>query len=315
MDTGLVNPFIDSVCGLFAKLLDMKVKQGDLSIRQGYNNPNDLMAMVGLGTPARGTVTLSFPQETACAVVSRLIDTRLEDVDETVVDGLAELVNIVAGSAKEKLVPPDMPPVELSLPTVVRGRKEILESTGQAPWLDVTFTSELGPFSLALTFDADAGTKVSQIDPFINSVHEFCTTMLQLPVEHGSVVVRAKAGNQGDLMAFVGLSGPVRGTAMLAFPVETAMALVGRMLGITIEDVDENVVDGLAEMINIVAGGAKKALLETNDIPVELSIPSVIQGKTQRIDCPQSVWMEVMFGSDLGPFTLRLNFAPPEEQK
>lgn len=307
MNTECVEPFIEGVYSLFAKLLNINVKQGEIRVTRSDTN-DDLVALVGLTVPARGTVSLSFPTKTAMAIISHLVEGQSGEIDdEMTADGLGELVNIVAGNGKEKLSPPDLPPVELSLPTVIRGRKQIINGAAQAVWLMVVFKTDMGPFSLGVTFNDESGMTVDRITPFIQAVHECFGTMMATTVQCGSVMVAERCGSDEDLIALVGLGGPVRGSVLLAFPVDTALAVVGRFAGTTFEDIDDDVIDGLAEIANIVAGTAKKDLVGQDDSPFELTLPSVLSGKTQRLEHPRSAWLEVSFDSDLGPFDLRVN--------
>lgn len=98
-------------------------------------------------------VALSFPTQTALAMVGRMLGTELHIVDETVYDGLAELVNMVAGSSKAKFASFVSTPIELSLPTVIRGSDFSVNHPSKATWLDVPFTSDLGTFNLRVTFE------------------------------------------------------------------------------------------------------------------------------------------------------------------
>ncbi len=93
-------------------------------------------------------------------LVSALLDQELHVMDETVVDGVAELVNIVAGGAKAKFATANGQPIELGLPTVVRGSDYTVEYGTKVVWLEVPFTSELGAFTLRVTFEYEhAGAK------------------------------------------------------------------------------------------------------------------------------------------------------------
>lgn len=148
-----INPFIEAVYDLFQTMLEGKVSRGEIGVCAGSRNPRDIMAIIGMSGPTRGTVALSFPTSTALAMVSKLLGTNVTIIDETVSDGIAELVNIVAGSAKAKLVKEDETPMDLSLPTVVRGNNYSVDYPSQAVWLEVPFTSSLGAFSLRVTFE------------------------------------------------------------------------------------------------------------------------------------------------------------------
>jgi chemotaxis protein CheX len=99
-------------------------------------------------------VALSFPIGTARAMVGRLLCLGEEQISESVGDGVAELVNIIAGSAKAEFSNGNGSDViNLGLPTVIRGGNEIVEGPSQSTWLDVPFSSDLGPFSLRVTFE------------------------------------------------------------------------------------------------------------------------------------------------------------------
>ncbi|MCL4693933.1 MAG: chemotaxis protein CheX [Candidatus Hydrogenedentes bacterium] len=148
-----INPFIEAVYDLFQTMLEGKVSRGEIGVCAGSKNPRDIMAIIGMSGPTRGTVALSFPTTTALAMVGKLLGQNVTIIDETVSDGIAELVNIVAGSAKAKLVKDDETPMDLSLPTVVRGNNYSVEYPSQAVWLEVPFSSSLGAFSLRVTFE------------------------------------------------------------------------------------------------------------------------------------------------------------------
>ncbi len=151
--------------------------------------------------------------------------------------------------------------------------------------------------------------KVEYINPFIESTYDLFTTMLGAKAERGDVGLAGNEANPRDIMGLIGLSGPARGMVALAFPVKTALNMVNRLLGSEITVVDDTVSDAIAEMVNIVAGGAKAKLNIGEGAPIDLSLPTVVRGNSYNVDYPTgSVWLEVPFDSDLGTFTLRVTF-------
>jgi chemotaxis protein CheX len=148
-----INPFIQSVDELFSTMLQAKVQRGKVGLSDGGANPRDIMAIIGLSGPTRGTVALSFPANTALQMVSKLLDSEVHIIDENVSDGVAEIVNMVAGNAKAKMAQEDSKPIDLSLPTVLRGNNFKVDYPSQAVWLSVPFESDLGPFTLRVTFE------------------------------------------------------------------------------------------------------------------------------------------------------------------
>jgi len=155
MKVEYINPFIESVYGLFSTMMESEVQRGEIGVSAGASNPRDMVAIIGLSGPARGTVALSFPSGTALRMVSRLLGSETRVVDESVSDGVAEIVSIVAGNAKARLTQDGGTPIDLSLPAVLRGNDFSVQYPSQSVWLEVPFTSDLGPFCLRVTFEAE----------------------------------------------------------------------------------------------------------------------------------------------------------------
>ncbi len=151
--------------------------------------------------------------------------------------------------------------------------------------------------------------KVEYINPFIESTYDLFSTMLGSKAVRGDVALAKEACSAREIMALIGLSGPARGMVALSFPMDTALNMVNRLLGTEIKVVDDTVSDAIAEMVNIVAGGAKAKLSVDGEKPIDLSLPTVVRGNSYNVDYPTgSVWLEVPFNSNLGGFTLRVTF-------
>lgn len=74
-------------------------------------------------------------------------------MNEAVSNGVAEIVIIVADSAKGKFNGESDRPLDLSEPMVVRGERYNVQHPSKSVWLEVPFKSELGDFILRATFE------------------------------------------------------------------------------------------------------------------------------------------------------------------
>ncbi len=153
MKVEYINPFIEATYDLFTTMLGARATRGDVGLAKDQANPRHIMALIGLSGMARGMVALSFPLDTALNMVNQLLGTDIKVLDDTVSDAIAEMVNIVAGGAKAKLNTGDEEPIDLSLPTVVRGNSYNIDYPSGSIWLEVPFDSDLGSFSLRVTFE------------------------------------------------------------------------------------------------------------------------------------------------------------------
>lgn len=151
--------------------------------------------------------------------------------------------------------------------------------------------------------------KAQLVNPFIESVMDVFGTMLGATATRGEVKVSRAGNGPGDLLALIGISGETKGTVAVSFPADTAYQVVGAITGMEFGEIDDTVIDGVAEVTNMIAGGAKAKLNTNGKAPMDLGLPSVVTGRDYSVDYPKkSIWLEVPFQSDFGDFVMRVTF-------
>lgn len=120
----------------------------------------------------------------------------------------------------------------------------------------------------------------SYIKPFIASIQNVFSTMLQLPVAVGTPRIKDRAGPSFDVSGLIGMSGDVTGSVVLSLPKETAERVVSLFCGqeLTVESPD--FADAVGELVNMVSGGAKAMFAGKK---VSISCPSVVVGKGHSV--------------------------------
>ena len=146
-----VNAFIAGVHELMAAMLGIKARRVGVTVSDGNRTPYDTVAMIGLSGKLKGTIALSLPSETCKGMVERVLGSTLESDDPMISDAIAEMVNIIGGSAKAKISTLLGSTLDLTLPTVLQGESIEVYSPSKAVWLEFPFQSELGEFTLMLT--------------------------------------------------------------------------------------------------------------------------------------------------------------------
>ncbi len=151
--------------------------------------------------------------------------------------------------------------------------------------------------------------KAELVNPFIESVQDIFTTMFSTEARRGSVGITDAEKNPGDLVALIGISGRATGNVALSLPTSTALALIGTLMEETYEDLNDDVIDGIAELVNMIGGGAKAKMNVEGEVPMDLSLPTVVSGDNYKVKYPtKTIWLEVPFESDLGKFLVRITF-------
>ncbi len=144
-----LQTFIQETINTFEVMLGVKPEARDLETKESTDSTYDISAIIGITGSGAGGIVLSFPEDVACKVVSRMLGEELTELNQDVSDGIGELVNIITGNAKRGLVKYGFQDLSLSLPSVVVGKHRTVWRSKDMPCLMKRFfSSELGPFCI-----------------------------------------------------------------------------------------------------------------------------------------------------------------------
>jgi len=143
----IVNPFVDATVDCFVTMMEITPALKDIIFKKPPIEYTDICAIIGLSGDAQGMVALSFSLDTAKKVSSMFLGEELEDEDE-ITDAIAEVINIIAGAAKAKIRDKKM---SISLPTVMRGKKFMLDVPKDVPTMSISFVlPEIGDMNIVV---------------------------------------------------------------------------------------------------------------------------------------------------------------------
>lgn len=146
---------------------------------------------------------------------------------------------------------------------------------------------------------------VKYINPFLKASMNLFKAHLGLRVTSGKPYLMKDPHDLHEVSGIIGLAGETEGAVVLSFSRETAINIVSRMTGRNYQALGTEIIDGVGELINIIAGNAKQGLLEFR---IKISLPGVITGNTYRIHWPDGIPVVcIPFDSDVGPFTVNVS--------
>jgi chemotaxis protein CheX len=147
----------------------------------------------------------------------------------------------------------------------------------------------------------------AMIDALDTSAREVFSTMLGVELGPGeSYVEAAPPDAAGGVVALIGVAGPWTGTGTVACSPQLACRICARMLMTESASIDEEVLDAVAELTNMIIGGAKTKL-EIDLGPLGLSIPTVVYGRNFRTKSAiHSEWVVVRFQWEGESFEVKL---------
>jgi chemotaxis protein CheX len=137
---------------VFETMLSLEMTGGE-----PYTEPNTaettdgVVALIGLAGTMVGSGVLHCDPPMACRIYASLLATESmdEDINEEVLDAVAEVANMIIGNAKNT-IEEIAGPLGMSTPTVVFGKNFATRSTGADPWTVVPFSGECGTMQVKL---------------------------------------------------------------------------------------------------------------------------------------------------------------------
>lgn len=145
MNPEYITAIVHSLEDVASMMLDLTVNIGKPTLAKDPDHSYDVTAIVGLSGDCVGSVALSFPFDTACALVSRFVGSQITTEDPDFADGIGEIANMVTGGAKARFQGLD---VSISCPSVIVGAGHRVFPQREMPIVDIPVQSTAGPFVL-----------------------------------------------------------------------------------------------------------------------------------------------------------------------
>ena len=123
---------------------------------------------------------------------------------------------------------------------------------------------------------------VEYINPFIEATLNVLKTMSRTEAMPGKPYLKKDQKALGDVSAVIGLTGEANGTISISFPEQSIAAVVSRMFGEPVSELEGELADAVGEISNMISGQARQQLEKTGKL-LHGAIPSVIVGKNHQI--------------------------------
>ena len=141
---------IDATAFTYEKMLSCGVENtGERKDKQtGLMPVRDITALIGFNGEVIGSMFISMDEASALKTISKFIMFEQTEVNEDILDGLEEIVNIIAGAAAARF----NAKAGLGLPTILIGDNQRIRGSEDSPWILQNMTTEnLGDFTLGIT--------------------------------------------------------------------------------------------------------------------------------------------------------------------
>ncbi len=144
MDVSFINPFIKSTMSTYQQMIFDTIAPMKPYLKTEPYPTYDVSATIGLSGNAQGIIALAYDMDTAVKTASAMIGEAVAPESADLTDAMGEIVNIIAGFAKQDLTEYHL---EISLPSVILGDHFIC-TPSRTSALVVPFTSKYGKFAM-----------------------------------------------------------------------------------------------------------------------------------------------------------------------
>jgi len=142
----------------------------------------------------------------------------------------------------------------------------------------------------------------------IDATSDVFSTMIMLDAIPGSPLTEKMLSFNESISGMLGFSGDIKGMLRIHCPDRVAMAITGSLLGMEVDQIDDDVNDAIGEIANMVAGGLKVNLAKHNK-SIELSIPTAIGGKFYTVhSLARAERVTIPFAMAAGQMLVELEF-------
>lgn len=145
------------------------------------------------------------------------------------------------------------------------------------------------------------------LQPFVDSARDMLSSMVGLDVSEQGDGADGGPHYVSAVMIVQGEGDGPQGQVAMSFGRDSAMRHVASMLALEPDELDDEILgDGVGEMVNIVAGGARPHLAETA-YAFRLGVPAIVIGDGHEIGLLKSVNKgSRVLSTELGVFTIRV---------
>ncbi len=184
LEDGIVKSIRESTAEVFSTMLAIDLNAEDSFVKDERNVSTDLISSLHFfGDKYMGKIAMFSYGATACHLAGTMLGMEMPEVDEDVKDGMGEIVNMIAGSAKVKLES-TMGDFHLLTPWVIAGKNLTtasptrgesglsIESQAQFSWIMTKFTYDKGHFVVGIQPNEVPQSNTSETEKNIAELQE-----------------------------------------------------------------------------------------------------------------------------------------------
>jgi len=138
-DVDIANYFINATVVTLFKVANLVVNPGRFWVKHDKTAFGDITAIIGVSGERIGSIAVSFPRESAEALVLGMLGEGVEDLEQDMRDAVGEVTNMISGQARAAIAMAGLA-LQASTPSIVVGEHMEIEHKTKAAVIAIPFT-------------------------------------------------------------------------------------------------------------------------------------------------------------------------------
>ena len=152
MDVNYINPFITATIHVLKTVAATDASPGKPYLKKDNIARGDATGIIGLTGETRGTICVSFTEESILAIVSKMFSEEMTEMNEEIRDAVGEISNMISGQARQALEEMGKS-LTAAIPTVIMGKKHTLSHMTSYPVIAIPFSTDRGGFTIEVCLE------------------------------------------------------------------------------------------------------------------------------------------------------------------
>ncbi len=153
MKSDFINPFLDAIINVLQTMAQTTATANKPFIKKDKVSIGIVTGMIGMaGEQTKGSMAISFSESAILHIGSNMLLETLTEIDDTIIDLVGEITNMVTGGAKRVLADKGYV-FDLATPTMVAGKDHQIHHKTTGPVLIIPFETEAGNFVVEVCFE------------------------------------------------------------------------------------------------------------------------------------------------------------------
>lgn len=151
MSIEIAKSFIKATIEVLSTMAMITPVAGKPYVKKDNTAKGDVTGVIGLTGDKTGTISVTFTQSCALAVVKNMLGDDIQDVLQDTRDAVGEITNMISGKSRQLLAQTGLN-IQAATPSVIMGKNHSVHHITSEPIMAIPFSTDNGDFTVEFCF-------------------------------------------------------------------------------------------------------------------------------------------------------------------